>query len=128
MEPNKDEKIQSILEAKQDFDSIDKDAENYRTVFDALKKEPGNGFSMSFTANIIRVIEARQDRKFFYITYGLFALALIAGISFMLLFLVPAFFALFTGTLSQYKWTIIFVVCIIIVIQLLDKKVKAVMN
>lgn len=128
MEPNKDEKIQSILEAKQDFDSIDKDAENYRTVFDALKKEPANGFSMSFTANIIRAIEARRDRKFFYITNALFALVLLTGIGFMLFFLVPFLSALFRDTLSPYKWMALFALLTIIIIQLLDKKIKARLN
>lgn len=128
MEPGKDETIQSMLEAKQAFNAADTDMETYQAVFDALKKERVDGFSMRFTVNIIRAIEARQDRKFFYITYGLFAFVLLAGTGFMLFFLLPFLFTLFSDTLSSYKWIVLFVLFVIITIQLLDKKIKTKMN
>jgi hypothetical protein len=79
---------------------------------------------LGFSANIIRAIEAKKDRKFLYLLYGLFTVMLIAGIAFIGLYLNDAILILVKGTLTNYKWIILFYCLMVIAIQFADKKCR----
>jgi ethanolamine transporter EutH len=117
METGKDQYIQQMLEQKIPIDNHDKDAMVYQQLFDLLQKENGHGFTMSFTANITRAIIEKQDKKFMYLSIGLLALALLIGIPFISLFLKGAFFKMIGSLLLSYKWIVLFVLVLILIMQ-----------
>lgn len=96
----------------------------YAPIFQALSQEPSKGFSLGFSANIIRTLEAKKDRKFLYLLYGLFAMILLGGFTFIGFYLNDTFLVLAKGTLTDKKWVLLFGSLMIFAIQLADKKFR----
>ena len=128
MKEMSDEELQQWLENKQQLpegDVLQKDANAYRAIFEALRKEPENGLPYDFAAKVSRHIQANEQRnnelKFNLVAVLIFMAALAASYG-LLTFFTPDQASL----LLKYKWILLLLPLAFIVIQYFDQRlVKA---
>ena len=119
-----DEELQRLLEQKTqlpDNAPLNKDADAYRTLFEALSKEPEKGLSYDFSGKVVRHIQAEAKRgadlKFNIIAAALFIVA-IAVACFALSVSNP----IQESLLLKFKWVLLLLPVIFVAIQYFDQK------
>ena len=124
MKEMNDDELQQWFEHKPQLpenDSLDKDAKTYRTLFEALDKEPEKGLPYDFSAKVVRHIQAEtkrsNDLKFTLIACALFIVA-IAVACFALSVSNPAQ----ESSLLKFKWVLLLLPIVFIAIQYFDQK------
>ena len=125
-----DEEIQQMLEHKKytikEALSPDqqKEIDAYNFLFRELKKEPVGGLSYSFSAKVVAKIEAkkslRSDVKV-YVFAAIFLILSITGTYFLSKYVEHPFNSRFINMILPYKWILIFVSVILVLIQYLDQ-------
>lgn len=101
------------------------DSELYDFVDSNLKKENVDGFSLGFPKNIIRKIEAKQQRRFNQKIYCLISILVLMCIPFFLSFLTTEFIAVLFSLVLKYKFVFTFLIIIVISIQYGEKFINA---
>jgi hypothetical protein len=118
-----DEELQRLIEDGyfSSGEPLNEDAKAYKTLFEALNKEPANGLPYNFAAKVSRHIQAEQKRgselRSNIIVAGLFLVALTAAC-----FALVAFAPDTTSTLLKYKWVLLLLPVAFIAIQYFDQK------
>jgi hypothetical protein len=105
--------------------SSEADINAYRSLFDALKKEPPGGLPYDFSAKLVRRLQAEQggaaDGRFYlWVLLGL--LAAVAGACVFLAIQSRDSAAQMTGIVFKYKWGLIFALACFLVVQWLDQR------
>ena len=105
--------------------SSEADINTYRSLFDALKKEPPGGLPYDFSANLVRRLRAEQggaaDGRF-YLWIILGGLVAVVGACVFLAIQSRDTAAQMTGIIFKYKWGLIFALASFGVVQWLDQR------
>lgn len=123
MKEMNDEELQRMFEDGNSLspELLNEDAKVYKTLFEALGKEPENGLPYDFAAKVTRHIRAEQKRgneiRSNLVAAGLFLIAMAAA-CFALAVLNPGT----TSDLLKYKWILLLLPVAFIVIQYFDQR------
>lgn len=93
------------------------DSQVYDFLDSNLEKENTDGFSLGFPKNIIRKIEAKQQRRFNVKIYSLIFILVLLSIPFFITFLNKEFSLMILSTFLKYKLTSAFIIIAVILIQ-----------
>lgn len=107
----------------QEFTENDLDFEDF--LYKNLEQDNIDGFSLGFSKNIIRKIEAKQQRRFNFKIYFLFGILLLISIPFFIIFFNKDAVSLWVFTFLKYKFAMIFLLASVIFIQLNDRFLKS---
>lgn len=118
MDTNKDKKTQSLFDDQENYNEFEKDLLGFNILNDSLKKSSEKGFSLGFPTQIIRKIEAKQQRKFNLKMYSLFSLLVIIGLGFLAVLFSEDQFLMMISLFLKYKFMILFSLIIVILIQI----------
>jgi NADH:ubiquinone oxidoreductase subunit 2 (subunit N) len=116
---NKNKIIEDLEENNESISA--KDVNLYGLLYQGLEKKDMDGFSLGFSKNIIRKIEAKQQRRFNIKMYCLAFVLLLVGIPLFIGFLNKDLILLLVSTFLKYKFVIIFLLISVILIQFGDK-------
>ena len=105
--------------------SSEADINAYRSLFDALKKEPPGGLPYDFSAKLVRRLQAEQggaaDGRFYlWVLFGL--LVAVGGVCVYLATQSRETAAQMTGVVFKYKWGLIFALAGFLIVQWLDQR------
>ncbi|KFF02767.1 hypothetical protein [Chryseobacterium luteum] len=90
-----------------------------------LEKENSDGFSLGFSKNIIRKIEAKQQRRFNVKIYILISILMLMSIPMFVSFISSDFILMLFSVVSKYKFTFAFFIIAVILIQLGEKMINS---
>lgn len=93
------------------------DSEVYDFLDSNLEKENTDSFSLGFSKNIIREIEAKQQRGFNVKIYGLISILGVMSILLFINLLDSEFILMIFSTFLNYKLTSAFIIIAVILIQ-----------
>jgi len=97
------------------------DSEFYNFLNSNLEKENTDSFSLGFSKNIIRKIEAKQQRKLNLKIYSLISILLLISIPLFISFLNTEFISLLFTVFLQYKFVFAFLIFGVILIQFSER-------
>jgi hypothetical protein len=124
-----DDEIQKILEqdlaANGSGADTDDDFKAYKTLFEALKKEPDSGLPYNFAANMSRELRRRRDDSKdikLYLWLGLIIFIVFAGVCVYTMQAYSTHIQFIASTIKPYLWIFIFSVACLLIIQYLDQK------
>jgi len=124
-----DDEIQKILEldlaANGSGADTDVDFKAYKTLFEALKKEPDGGLPYNFAADVSREIRHRRNNSKdikLYLWLGLVIFIVFAGVGVYTMQAYSTDMQLMATTVKPYLWIFIFGVACLVIIQYLDQK------
>ncbi|HSC36816.1 MAG TPA: hypothetical protein VLD19_03055 [Chitinophagaceae bacterium] len=105
--------------------SSEADINTYRSLFNALKKEPPGGLPYDFSAKLVRRVQAEQgsaaDGRFYlWVLLGL--LVIVVGACIFLAMQSRETTNQMTGIIFKYKWGLIFALASFGVVQWLDQR------
>jgi len=118
-----DEELQRMFEDGyfSSREPLNEDAKAYKTLFEALGKEPENGLPYDFAAKVSRHIQAEQKRgselRSNLVAAGLFLAAIAIACCALAIFTPDT-----TSTLLKYKWILLLLPVAFIAIQYFDQK------
>lgn len=125
MSTDKDIHIQQMLDNNTAPDKPgNKDLDAYKQVFASLNADLKEGFSMRFTANILQKLTAKENRKFLYRIYVLFALMLVFLIAGFLFTGLPEGIKIIATTVTEHKWPVLFCTAVFCLVQFAGKGVR----
>lgn len=93
------------------------DSKIYDFLDSKLEKEDTDGFSLGFSRNIFRKIEAKQQRRFNVKIYGLISILVVMSIPLFINLLDSEFILMIFSTFLKYKLTSAFIIIAVILIQ-----------
>ncbi|MDH6252370.1 hypothetical protein M2347_002097 [Chryseobacterium sp. H1D6B] len=93
------------------------DSQVYDFLDSNLEKENTDSFSLGFSKNIIRKIEAKQQRRFNVKIYGLISILVVMSIPLFINLLDSEFILMIFSTFIKYKLTSAFIIIAVILIQ-----------
>ncbi len=115
-------KIIKDLEKNTNYmESSKSDSELYDLLDSLLEKENTDCFSLGFSKNIIRKIEAKKQRGFNLKIYILISILAVVSIPLFVSFLNTEFISILFSVLLKYKFIFIFLVIMVILIQFGEK-------
>jgi hypothetical protein len=118
-------KIIEDLEKNNSFKEIsEKDSKIYDLLDSHLEKENSDGFSLGFSKNTVRKIEAKQQRRFNLKIYGLISMLLLVSVPLFLSFLNTEFISMIFSVLLKHKFMFSFLIIAVILIQLCEKLIN----
>nr|WP_314498484.1 hypothetical protein [uncultured Chryseobacterium sp.] len=103
------------------MESSKSDSELYDLLDSLLEKENTDCFSLGFSKNIIRKIEAKKQRGFNLKIYILISILAVVSIPLFVSFLNTEFISILFSVLLKYKFIFIFLVIMVILIQFGEK-------
>ena len=101
------------------------DSKIYDLMDSHLEKENADGFSLGFSKNIVRKIEAKQKRRFNLKIYILISLLLLVSVPLFLSFLNTEFISMLCSVLLKHKLMFSFLIIAVILIQLGEKFINS---
>lgn len=101
------------------------DSKIYDFLDSKLEKEDTDGFSLGFSRNIFRKIEAKQQRRFNVKIYGLISILLVMSIPLFINLLDSEFILMIFSTFLKYKLTSAFIIIAVILIQFGGKLINS---
>lgn len=111
-------KITEELKENNDYQKIsESDSEVYDLLDRHLQKENTDSFSLGFSNNIIRNIEAKQQRSFNIKIYSCAIFLGLMGIPLLINLFDSAFPLIIFSTVLKYKLTFAFIIICVILIQ-----------
>ena len=116
--------IENQKENKNNQDISQPDSEIYDFLDSNLEKESVDGFSLGFSSNIIRKIEAKQQRRFNVKIYGLISILALMSIPLFISFLNKDFILMLFSVLLKHKFTFAFLIIAVILIQFGEKLIN----
>lgn len=116
--------IENQKENKIAQDNSGPDSEIYDFLDSNLEKEGVDGFSLGFSRNIIRKIEAKQQRRFNVKIYGLISILALMSIPLFISFLNKDFILMLFSVLLKHKFTFAFLIIAVILIQFGEKLIN----
>ena len=128
-EPN-DEELQQWLEQQlkedknRELTTDDDDAALYHVLFSALADEPTIGPANNLADNVIKQIKAADEKAELWQYYLVIAGVLAAGAAggyFAVSYMSPELLKPLLGFADAYKWTIVFIILSISIIEVSDK-------
>jgi|GEM_PF-3040534 len=119
MDTRKDKILQQFPGHEEDNTIIpEKDLETYEFLYDALEKSPDAGFSLGFSHQIIRKIEAKQQRKVTVKLYSLASVLIAMTLGFSAVFFSEEQCAVLFSMILKYKFAVIFLLAAVSLIQI----------
>lgn len=119
-------KITGDLEKNNRFHEMsENDSKIYDLMDSHLEKENADGFSLGFSKNIVRKIEAKQQRRFNLKIYILISLLLLVSVPLFLSFLNTEFISMLCSVLLKHKLMFSFLIIAVILIQLGEKFINS---
>lgn len=118
-----DDELQRLIESGKEMQagkSLNDSEHAYQTLFEALRSEPENGLPYNFAAKATRHIQAEQKHKSEW-KYNLATAAILLCLVVALCGVMAVFGAVSLATLLKYKWLIILLPVVFIVIQHFDQ-------
>ncbi|WP_027387735.1 hypothetical protein [Chryseobacterium gregarium] len=112
---------EGLKENNSNQEIIESDDEFYNFLDRNLEKESTNSFSSGFSKNIIRKVEAKQQRRFNMKICILISILLVITIPMFVSFLSTDFILMLASAVSKHKFTFIFLILAVILIQLGEK-------
>ena len=112
---------EGLKENNSNQEIIESDDEFYNFLDRNLEKESTNSFSSGFSKNIIRKVEAKQQRRFNMKICILISILLVITIPMFVSFLNTDFILMLASAVSKHKFTFIFLILAVILIQLGEK-------
>ena len=97
------------------------DSEFYNFLSSNLEKENTDSFSLGFSKNIIRKIEAKQQRKLNLKVFSLILILLLISIPLFISFLNTEFISMLFTVFLQYKFVFSFLIFAVILIQFSER-------
>lgn len=97
------------------------DSEFYNFLNSNLEKENADSFSLGFSKNIIRKIEAKQQRKLNLKVFSLILILLLISIPLFISFLNTEFISMLFTVFLQYKFVFSFLIFAVILIQFSER-------
>lgn len=97
----------------------------YRILDSHLENENADGFSLGFSKNIVRKIEAKQQRRFSLKIYGLISMLLLLSVPLFLSFLNTEFISMLCLVFLKHKFMFSFLIIAVILIQLGEKLINS---
>jgi len=120
MDTNK--KNQTLLDDQENNNELsESELKTYQILYDALEKAPEKGFSLSFQNQIIRKIEAKQQRKFNIKVYSLFSIVLLMAVVCLSTFFNQDQFSMMFSMFLKYKFVALFLLLTVILIQISNR-------
>jgi hypothetical protein len=118
-------KIIEDLKENNSFQEISEtDSKIYDFLDSNLEKENADSFSLGFSKNIIRKIEAKQQRRFNLKIYSLVSFLVLISIPLFISFLSTEFISMLFAVFLQNKFIIVFLLVGVILIQLGGKLIN----
>ncbi|MDH6254304.1 hypothetical protein M2347_004031 [Chryseobacterium sp. H1D6B] len=126
MDTSKDKIIQNFLDEQETHPDVpESDLKAYQFIYDALEKPLDKGFSLGFPSQIIRKIEAKQQRRFNLKIYSLFSLLLVMSLGFSAVFFSGEQFSALFSIFLKYKFIVLFFLAVVISVQLCSRFLTA---
>lgn len=101
------------------------DSKIYDLLDSHLEKENTDGFSLGFSKNIVRKIEAKQQRRFNLKIYGFISMLLLVSVPLFVSFLNTEFISMLCSVLLKHKLMFSFLIIAVILIQLGEKLINS---
>ena len=123
MKEMNDEELQRMFEDGHfsPGEPLNEDAKAYKTLFEALGKEPQSGLPYDFAAKVTRHIQAEQKRgseiRSNLVAAGLFIIAIVTACCAIAIFNPDT-----KTVLLKYKWVLLLLPVVFIAIQYFDQK------
>ncbi|ANF52127.1 hypothetical protein A0O34_17100 [Chryseobacterium glaciei] len=118
MDTNKDKKTQNFIDDQENYNESENDFNISEILNNSLKNSSDKGFSLGFSNQIIRKIEAKQQRKFNLKMYSLFSLLVVIGLGFLAVLFSEDQFLMMISLFLKYKFIILFSLITVILIQI----------
>lgn len=119
-------KITGDLEKNNRFQEMsENDSKIYDLLDSHLEKENTDGFSLGFSKNIVRKIEAKQQRRFNLKIYGFISMLLLVSVPLFVSFLNTEFISMLCSVLLKHKLMFSFLIIAVILIQLGEKLINS---
>lgn len=118
MDTNKDKKTQNFIDDQENYTESESDFNISEILNNSLKNSSDKGFSLGFSTQIIRKIDAKQQRKFNLKMYSLFSLLVIIGLGFSAVLFSEDQFLMMISLFLKYKFMILLSLIIVILIQI----------
>ncbi|WP_379963070.1 hypothetical protein [Epilithonimonas sp. UC225_85] len=113
--------IENQKENKNNQDISQPDSEIYDFLDSNLEKESVDSFSLGFSTNIVRKIEAKQQRRFNIKIYGLVSILALINIPLFIGLFNKEFILMLFLVLLQHKFTFAFFIIAFVLIQFGEK-------
>jgi len=102
-------------------ETSESDSEVYNFLDNYLEKENTDSFSLGFSKNIIREIEAKQQCRFNIKIYGLIFMLSLISIPLFISFISNELISMILTVFLQYKFIFAFFICGVILIQFSER-------
>jgi hypothetical protein len=117
MDTHRNKNTEDLKENNSYQEMSETDSKIYDFLDSKLEKEINNSFSLGFSKNIIRKIEAKQQRRFTIKIYCLISILLLMGIPLFISFLSTEFILMLFAVFLQNKFISVFLLVGVILIQ-----------
>jgi hypothetical protein len=117
MDTHRNKNTEDLKEYNSYQEMSETDSKIYDFLDSKLEKEINDSFSLGFSRNIIRKIEAKQQRRFTIKIYCLISILLLMGIPLFISFLSTKFISMLFAVFLQNKFISIFLLVGVILIQ-----------
>lgn len=121
MDTHRKKNIEDLKENNSYQDMSEADSKIYDFLDSHLEKENADGFSLGFSKNIIRKIEARQQRWFNIKIYSLISILVLMSVPLFIRFFSTDIVLLMTLVLLKYKFVFSFLIIAVVSIQFGEK-------
>ncbi|GAA4162139.1 hypothetical protein GCM10022217_29030 [Chryseobacterium ginsenosidimutans] len=112
-------KNQTLLNGQENYNELsESELKTYEILDESLKKTSEKGFSLGFSIQIIKKIEAKQQRRFNIKVYALFSVILLMCLAFLVTFFNQDQFSMMFSIFLEYKFIVLFLLSAVVFIQL----------
>jgi hypothetical protein len=112
-------KNQTLPDNQENYNELsESELKIYEILDESLKKTSEKSFSLGFSIQIIKKIEARQQRRFNIKVYALFSVILLMCLAFLTTFFNQDQFSMMLSIFLEYKFIILFLLSAVVFIQL----------